>query len=83
MARTPTQEKLEAQHGKPIAEILRDALEVRRGQKNFITFVAIDLDLTSATIYHWCRELGIDIEPYKSTVAPESGPEQAHQEETL
>ena len=82
MARTPTQEKLEAQHGKPIAEILRDALEVRRGRKNFITFVAIDLDLTSATIYHWCREFGIDIEPYRRPM-PDPDPAGAHQEAAL
>ena len=65
MTKTPTQAKLEAQRGKDIARILRDVLEVRRGQKHMVTTAAIDLGVTDATLYQWCREFAIDIDEYR------------------
>ena len=65
MPKTPTQEKLEAQRGKDIARILREALESRRGQKHMVTIAAMDLGVTDATLYQWCREFGIDIDDYR------------------
>ena len=45
--------------------MLTDALETRRGQTHLAARAALDLGLTNATIYQWCREFGIDIEPYR------------------
>ena len=65
MSKTPTQEKLEAQRGGDIAQILREALEGRRDQKHMVTIAAMDLGVTDATLYQWCREFGIDIDEYR------------------
>ena len=77
MTKTPMQEKLEAQRGKDIAEVLRDALETRRGQKHMVTIAAMELGVTDATLYQWCREFGIDINDYRR---PTMGAEKAAQE---
>ena len=68
MALTPTQEKLQAERGQDIAGVLRSALESRRTQKHMVTLAAIDLGVTDATLYQWCRELGIDIDEYRRPV---------------
>ena len=65
MTLTPTQEKLEAQLGKDIKTILQEALEARRAQKHMVTIAAMDLGVTDATVYQWCREFGIDIDEYR------------------
>ena len=70
MALTPTQEKLQAQQGKDIVEVLRSALDARRCQKHMVTFAAIDLGVTDATFYQWCREFGIDIDEYRRASSP-------------
>ena len=70
MALTPTQEKLQAQQGKDIVEVLRSALDARRCQKHMVTFAAIDLGVTDATFYQWCREFGIDIDEYRRESSP-------------
>ena len=71
MAKTPTQEKLEAQRSNGIADILREALEGRRGQKQMVTIAAMDLGVTGATLYQWCREFGIDIDDYRRAAVRE------------
>ena len=48
-----------------MADILREALEGRRGQKHMVTIAAMDLGVTDATLYQWCREFGIDINEYR------------------
>ena len=73
MARTATQEKLEAQKGKDIIELLRDSLEGHRGQKHMVTLAALDLGLADATFYQWCRELAIDIDDYRRATEAEVG----------
>ena len=65
MARTLLQEKLELQHGKPIEEVLREALETRRGQKGLPYLAAADIGISDGTLYWWCREFGIDIDEYR------------------
>ena len=30
--------------------------------------VAVDLEVTDATVYRWCEELGIDIDEYRRPV---------------
>ena len=65
MALTPTQEKLEAQKGKGIADVLRSALEARRCQKHMVTLASIDLGVTDATFYQWCREFNINTDEYR------------------
>ena len=77
MNKTPTQEKLEAQQGKDIGEVLRSALSIRRGQKHMVALAALDLGLTDATVYQWCREFSIDIDEYRDR------PRRAKQEEAL
>ena len=72
MALTPTQEKLQVQLGKDIRTVLQDALEFRRAQKHMVARVALDLGLTDATVYQWCRELGIDVEKYRWSAAEEA-----------
>ncbi len=65
MPKTPTQEKLEAQRSKGMADILREALDGRRCQKHMVTIAAMDLGVTDATLCQWCREFGIDIDEYR------------------
>ena len=72
MPLTPTQEKLQFQQGKDIETILKDALESRRAQKRMVARVALDLGLTDATVYQWCREFGIDIDDYRRPFTEES-----------
>ena len=69
MSKTPTQEKLEAQFRKDIAQILREALEALRTQKHMVTIAAMDLGVTDATFYQWCREFSIDIDKYRRPAA--------------
>ena len=33
-----------------------------------VTLAAIDLGVTDATLYQWCREFGIDIDEYRRPV---------------
>ena len=73
--KTPTQEKLEAQRNKGMADILREALEGRRGQKHMVTIAAMDLGVTDATLYQWCREFGIDIDEYRRPAVGNGGGE--------
>ena len=79
MALTPTQEKLEAQKGRDIATVLREALEARRGQKHMVVFASLDLGVTDATFYQWCREYGIDIDQYRRSPADALGLSQSEE----
>ena len=65
MAKTPTQQKLEAQQGKDITEILRGALAANQGQRHMVAYAAFSLGVTDATVYQWCREFGIGIDEYR------------------
>ena len=69
MGLTPTQEKLVAQRGKDVRTIVMEALEERRGQKHMVIRVALDLGVTDATVYQWCREFAIDIDEYRHPAA--------------
>lgn len=61
-----TQQALEAQHGnKPTKQILLEALDSRRGEKNLVQKVALHLGLSDATIYNYCRDLNIDLSQYR------------------
>lgn len=66
MNKTPTQEKLEAQRHKDIKDIVMGALEKYRGQqKHLAALAAIELDISDAALYRWCRDLGINIDDYR------------------
>ena len=65
MERTLLQEKLELQRGKPIQDLLREALEAYRGHKGLPYLVAADIGISDGTLYQWCREFGIDIDEYR------------------
>ena len=64
VVKTPTQEKLEAQKGKDITAIVPEALETRRG-RHVVALAAVDLEISDATLYAWCRELGINIDSFR------------------
>ena len=66
MQKTPIQEKLEAQRQQDIKDIVMAALEQYRGlRKNLVAMAALDLDISDATLYLWCHDLGIDIDSYR------------------
>jgi transcriptional regulator with PAS, ATPase and Fis domain len=76
VTKTLKQEKLEVQRKKEIRQIIREALENHRADKNMAQAAAIDLGITSGTIYQWCRELDIDLEEYhKPAPSEEDGQE--------
>ena len=66
--KTDKQTVLELQRSKPIVDIVRDALEKTRGERFQITLAALDLGITDATLYNWCRDLGIDIDAFRHPV---------------
>ena len=69
--RTDKQEKLEAQRKEPIDKILKDALEARRGHRQIVGAVCIDLDISDGTLYRWCEDLEIDIDQYRTAKEPQ------------
>ena len=56
---------LEAQRNQPIREIVAEALERHKGEKSAVQRASIDLDVTDATLYNWCRELELDLNHYR------------------
>ena len=65
MPKSPTQEKLEAQRQRDIRNVLVDSLIRHQGRKNMVILVCADLEISDATLYRWCEELGIDINDYR------------------
>ena len=68
--KSPTQEKLEAQRHQDIRDIVMGTLEKYRGRRNMQMLVAVDLEVTYATVYRWCAGLGIDINEYRQQPEP-------------
>ena len=64
MTKTPVQEKLEAQQGKDIREIVTEALEQFRGT-GAVPQAAASVGVSKATFHQWCRELGISPQNYR------------------
>ena len=65
MLKSPTQEKLEAQRDTDIRDIVLGSLEKYRGCRNMVMLVAVDLEISDATLYRWCYGLGISISEYR------------------
>ena len=65
MIKSPTQEKLEAQRHQDIRDVVVDSLLRHQGRKNIVIFVCADLEISDATVYRWCSDLGIDIDEYR------------------
>ena len=65
MIKSPTQEKLEAQRNQDIRDIVLGALRKFRGRRNMLMLVSVELEVSDATVYRWCEELGIDINDYR------------------
>ena len=63
--KTDKQALLEVQHGKPVQDILKESLTRHRCRRNITMLVGVDLDVSDATIYNWCDQLGIDISEYR------------------
>ena len=71
--KSPTQEKLEAQRHQDIREIVAGSLDKYRGRKNFLMLVALDLEVSDATIYRWCEDLDINIDEYRRGTVAKAG----------
>ena len=71
--KTDKQTVLELQRSKVIEDIIRDSLEKTRGEKFQITLAALDLGVTDATFYSWCRDLGINIDEYRHPAPADVG----------
>ena len=80
VTKTLKQEKLEVQRKKEIGQIIRETLENHRADKNMAQSAAIDLGITSGTMYQWCRELGISLEEYHKPPPSEIHMEEERQE---
>ena len=65
MQKSPTQEKLEAQRHQDIRDIVTNVLEKYRCRRNMLMLVAVNLEISDATLYRWCSDLGIDIDEYR------------------
>ena len=65
MLKSPTQEKLEAQRHEDIRDIVLGALRKFRGRRNMLMLVSVELEVSDATVYRWCSDLGIDIDEYR------------------
>ena len=63
--KTDKQTVIELQRSKPIEQVLQETFERHQGKKLLVAHVALDLDVTDATVYNWCRDLGIDIDEYR------------------
>ena len=70
MEKSPTQLMLEAQRQQPIKEILKTALECRRGYRNLVTTVSVDLGISYGTLYRWCGDMDIKIDDYRRPTVP-------------
>ena len=82
MTKTPKQELLELQMGKPIEQILRDALGRFRGRHN-VALAALSLGLATGTVYNWCSQMGIDVGEYRSREEPDRAEIEALKQEVL
>ena len=40
-----------------------------RARGNLVALVAVDLGVSTVTVYSWCRELGINIDDYRKVEA--------------
>ena len=66
MVKTPKQEVLELQYGRAIEEVIRGALERFGGRHNHVALAALDLGVSSSTLYIWCAQMEIDVREYKT-----------------
>ncbi len=65
MLKTDKQLLLEAQRGKDLKQILEDSLRGHKGERNMILSVAVEIGVSHATIYDWCRDLEIDLTTFR------------------
>ena len=72
MFKSPTQEKLEAQRHEDIRDIVLGALRKFRGRRNMLMLVSVELEVSDATVYRWCADLGIDINEYRRPATQEA-----------
>ena len=63
--KTAKMQEMEANHGRSIEAIVRDALELNRGMSRHIVRTSLDLDVTETTLRDWCRILQIDLNSYR------------------
>ena len=77
--KTDRQALLEVQRGKPIEDVVREALEKYRGRKSQVALAGFDMGITDASVYNWCEQLGIDIKDYQQPEAAEKTAQEARE----
>ena len=65
MLKSYTQQKLEAERGLAIQEVVTNSLCEHQGRRNMVMLVSVDLGITDTTLYRWCEDLGINIDEYR------------------
>ena len=65
---TDRQTVLELQHGKPIKEIITDLLKAHPGEHLFAARVALEMNISTGTLYKWALEMDIDLNEYRYTM---------------
>ncbi len=73
MLKSYTQQKLEAQRGGDVREIVIDSLRQHRGLRNMVMLVSVDLEIIDTTLYRWCEDLDIDINDYRRPAVGNGG----------
>ena len=56
---------LEVQRNKNIKDIVLEALNLHRGTKSSIQRASLELGISDATLYNWCRALEIPLSEYR------------------
>lgn len=67
MLKSYVQQQIEDKYeGKEIKVVLEELLEKHRGKRNISVVIAAELGRSDRTINNWCRDLGIDLNDYRT-----------------
>lgn len=64
MGKTDRQMMLEMRHGKPVRELILEALDKHRGNRFYITLAALELEITPGTLRKWAKRFGVGLNEY-------------------
>ena len=65
-----------------LSRVLAHVLEQHKGVKSAVQRASLELGVSDATLYNWCRDLGIDIDDYKQPVATVAAPKDGQGHDT-
>ena len=65
---TAQQEILELKSGKDIRTLVVEVLERHRGKKRLPMIAALELEITTTSLYLWCKQLQIDVSSFRYPV---------------